>query len=140
MLRESFNTGWQTGAATNGLSGLFGGTGPAPKNVMLPYDSLQDVERTASAPGGAQAGFYPPVNLALSKKFDVPAEWADKLVMFEFEGVYTNSMVYINGDYAGGCLHGYSNFYVEANRFLRFGEPNELRVTVATANDTRWSW
>lgn len=138
MLRESFNTGWQTGAATNGLSGLFGGTGPAPKNVMLPYDSLQDVERTASAPGGAQAGFYPPVNLALSKKFDVPAEWADKLVMFEFEGVYTNSMVYINGDYAGGCLHGYSNFYVEANRFLKFGEPNELRVTVATANDTRW--
>ena len=138
MLREPFNTGWMTGAATNGLSGLFVKNGPAPKEVILPYDSLQDVERTESAPGGAQAGFYPPVNLALSKKFDVPAEWADKLVMFEFEGVYTNSMVYLNGDYAGGCLHGYTNYYIEANRFLKFGETNEIRVTVATANDTRW--
>lgn len=138
MLRQSFNAGWMTGASTNGLSGLFGASGPAPKSVTLPYDSLQDVERTPDAPGGAQAGFYPPVNLALSKKFDVPAEWEDKLVVLEFEGVYTNSMVYINGDYAGGCLHGYSNFYVEANRFLKYGQTNEVRVTVATSNDTRW--
>lgn len=138
MIRNSFNTGWMTGAATNTMSGLFSPGSMAPKQVTLPYDSLQDVQRDPKAPGGAQAGFYPPVNLALSKKFDVPAEWEDKVVIFEFEAVYTNSMVFINGDYAGGCLHGYSNFYVEANRFLKYGQTNEIRVTVATSNDTRW--
>lgn len=138
MIRKSFNTGWMTGASTNGMSGLFGNKGITPVAITLPYDSLQDVQRTPDAPGAAQAGYYPPVNHGFSKVFDVPAEWEDKAVILEFEGVYTNSMVYINGDYAGGCLHGYSNFYVKANRFLKFGQSNEIRVTVATANDTRW--
>lgn len=138
MLRQSFNTGWMTGASTNGLSGLFGGSGITPAPITLPYDCLQDVERTPTAAGGAQAGYYPPVNRGFNKYFDAPAEWEDKIVMLEFEGVYTNSMVFINGDYAGGCLHGYSNFYVNANRFLKFGQRNEIRVTIATANDTRW--
>ena len=49
---------------------------------------------------------------------------------FELEGVYMNAMVYINGDFAGQCPYGYSNFYIKADKFLKYGQENEIKVVV----------
>src|SRR5690625_6599578 len=56
----------------------------------------------------------------------------------EFEGVYMNAMVYINNDFAGQHPYGYSNFYIKADRFLKYGEENEIKVVARTADDSRW--
>ncbi len=47
-------------------------------------------------------------------------------------------MVYVNGDYAGQRPYGYSLFRVDAGRFLRFGEDNEIRVEARAHQDSRW--
>ena len=138
MIRESFNKNWYI-APPSGLAALMGGgAGMEKKEITLPYDIMLDEKRSADSPNGSSVAFYPYVAKTLEKTFFVPAEWADKTVIFEFEGAYMNAAVYINSDYAGGCPNGYSNFYVEANRFLKYGEENKISVSVHTAQDARW--
>lgn len=49
-----------------------------------------------------------------------------------------NAMVYINGDFAGQHPYGYSNFYIRADRFLKYGEDNEIKVVTKSSDDSRW--
>ena len=58
--------------------------------------------------------------------------------MFEFEGVYRDAVVSINGDFAAQRPNGYTNFYVKADPFLRHGEPNTIRVQARAHRDSRW--
>ena len=137
MLRKDFNKDWYIAPPT-GLAALMGAVVAEKKSITLPFDLMLDEQRSADSVNGPMNAYYPLVSRSLEKEFDVPAEWADKHVVFEFEGVYTHSMVYINGNYAGGCPHGYTNYLVEADRFLRYGEKNKLTVYFRTAVDSRW--
>ena len=58
----------------------------------------------------------------------MPEEHRGRRIFVEFEGVYRDAMVYVNGDYAGQRPYGYSLFRIDADRFLRFGQDNEIRV------------
>ena len=68
----------------------------------------------------------------------MPEEHRGRRILVEFEGVYRDAMVYINGDYAGQRPYGYSLFRVDADRFLRFGADNEIRVEARAHKDSRW--
>ncbi len=68
----------------------------------------------------------------------MPEEERGRRHLVEFEGVYRDAMVYVNGDYAGQRPYGYSLFRVDAGRFLRFGADNEIRVEARAHRDTRW--
>ncbi|MDY3888568.1 MAG: hypothetical protein SOZ17_05115, partial [Agathobacter sp.] len=48
----------------------------------------------------------------LFKKFVAPVEWADKNIFIEFEGVYKNSKVLLNGKEIGGQKYGYTGFFL----------------------------
>lgn len=133
MKSESFNTGWETVHAQKAFPF---GTVRVP--VMLPYDDLLNETRSPDAEGGVSSGFYPPHVATLEKRFFVPKEWSGQNVVLEFEGVYRDSMVYINREYAGGCGHGYTNYLVSANEFLKYGAENELRVIARSGRDSRW--
>lgn len=135
MIRRSFNDGWTVGAYT----GFFNMTrGEAPKPVTLPHDAAIHQERRASAATGHKKGFFADGTYQYEKKFFVPAEYRSNRVIFEFEGVYMNAMVYINGDYAGQHPYGYSQFYIKADRFLKYGEENEIKVVAKSGDDSRW--
>ena len=133
MKRESFNAGWEVVTTQKDFP-----FGTVRKPVMLPYDALLDETRTPDAAGGAGTGFYPAHVSTYEKKFIVPAEWADQHIVFEFEGVYSHSSVFINREYAGGCSHGYTNFLIIADGFLKYGEENEIKVTARCGADSRW--
>ncbi len=138
MIRQSFNQDWFI-APLSGLAALLGpGSGQEKKKVTLPYDVMLDEARTPDSPNGAAVAFYPFVSKSMEKTFFVPAEWEARTVVFEFEGIYMNSSVYINGDYAGGFPNGYSNFYVQADRYLKYGQENKISVTFHTSQDARW--
>ena len=51
-----------------------------------------------------------------------------------------NARVYVNGDYAGGYPHGYSNFYVCLDHFLKYGQENELKVIVNNGMELNSRW
>ena len=138
MIRKSFHTGW----VINPMDGyqLFlnpEGCKP-PVEVTLPYDAMQLETRSEKIPLGRNTGYYPSLETSYAKSFDVPEAWRDRCVFLEFEGVYRDSMVYINGQYAGGCPHGYTCFKVPCDPFLKYGENNTVKVMAKTHQDSRW--
>lgn len=135
MIRNSFNQGWTVGSNT----GFFHiSNEEPPKQITLPYDAMIMNQRNDQTESGGKKGFFPDRSYDYVKKFFVPAEYKDKRVTFEFEGVYMNAMVYINGDFAGQHPYGYSNFYIKADRFLKYGEENEIKVVTKSSDDSRW--
>ncbi|RCW43498.1 glycoside hydrolase family 2 TIM barrel-domain containing protein [Paenibacillus prosopidis] len=137
MLRKSFNDGW---LFSKGAGGLSLSRAVPEVEINLPHDAMILEERNPDCKNQNNTGFYPGGNYTYKKKFYVPHEYAEKNVIFEFEGVYMNAMVYINGDFAGKCPYGYSNFYVKANRFLKMGADNEIKVLVKNGAESNSRW
>ncbi|WP_405733373.1 DUF4982 domain-containing protein [Streptomyces sp. NBC_01537] len=141
MIRVSFNDDWQTRPKVNPFAELSGPKTPY-RPVTLPHDAMTGRERAApggevTMEGGAGA-YFPGGTYEYRKTFSVPEEHRGKRILFEFEGVYRDAVVYVNGDYAGQRPFGYSHFFIDADRFLRFGQDNEIRVEARTHRDSRW--
>lgn len=137
MIRDSFNYSWEVSPYKDFfLEGIQGRT--VKKKVILPHDAMIEQPRSPQAVSGRKKGYFPDGTYSYVKNFFVPKEYKNKRVFFEFEGAYMNAMVYINGDFAGQRPYGYSNFYIKADRFLRYGEENEIKVIVRSNDDSRW--
>lgn len=64
-----------------------------------------------------------------SKELDMPAEWEGKQVWIEFEGVFIQSEVFLNGQLVGTHTGGYTGFCYELTPLLKPGK-NKLAVRV----------
>ena len=53
------------------------------------------------------------------KEFDYQPDWRDKRLFLEFEGVYRNAEIFVNGEYMDRHLSGYTSYRV-AYRPLRW--------------------
>ncbi|WP_329222955.1 DUF4982 domain-containing protein [Streptomyces sp. NBC_01485] len=141
MIRTSFNDAWQVRPKVNPFAELSGHVVPF-RPVTLPHDAM--IEQRRAAPDGevtmdgAAGAYFPGGVFEYRKTFAVPEEYRGRRVFVEFEGVYRDATVYINGDYAGQRPYGYSQFRIDADRFLRFGEDNEIRVEARAHRDSRW--
>ena len=141
MIRTSFNDGWETRPKVNPFAELSGVVVPF-RAVTLPHDAM--IERDRAAPGGevtmegGAGAYFPGGAYEYRKTFAVAEERRGKRIFFEFEGVYRDAVVFLNGDYAGQRPYGYSTFLIDADRFLRFGQDNEIRVEARTHLDSRW--
>ncbi|UGQ11367.1 DUF4982 domain-containing protein [Yinghuangia sp. ASG 101] len=141
MIRSCFNDGWQVRPKASPFVELAGPSVPY-RQVTLPHDAMIGQERVppegeASMDAHARA-YFPGGVFEYRKAFFVPDEYRGRRVFLEFEGVYRDATVYVNGDYAGQRPYGYSGFLVDADRFLRFGRENEIRVEARTHQDSRW--
>lgn len=101
--------------------------------VLIPDDAAFAKGRSPKAESGKNGAYFESGLYTYEKEFEVPAGWADKIVLLEFEGVSPNATVYLNEKKIGGCSYGYSLFEVELAG-LKAGEKNHLRVV---ADDTR---
>jgi hypothetical protein len=108
--------------------------------VDLPHDAMIHEKRDPASPGGSALGYYPGGVYVYEKDFAVPQGWREKHVFFEFEGIYRNSKVVLNGEEAGGRPYGYARFFVRADSFLEFGEENTIRVVADNSQlpNSRW--
>ena len=125
MRKIAFNDGWTCRHAGDSGKG---------KPVMIPHDAMLDEKRTQESLGGINVGWFEGFDYVYEKEFSVPQEYEDFRVVFEFEGVYRNAEVYLNGKRAGFRPYGYTNFYVEANEFLHFGMKNQIQVIAHNAD------
>lgn len=143
MIRTSFNDNWTVGTKSGFFSEMTGKI-VEPKAITLPHDAMIERNRQKAVEGsnsGSHANsiaYYPEGEYDYKKTFFVPANYTEKRVSIEFEGVYKNAMVYINSDFAGQCPSGYMNFYIKADRFLKYGEENEIKVVCMNYKDSRW--
>lgn len=136
MSTTSFNRGWRVGPKISPFAQLQGGVEKV--EVTLPHDALISQPRSADAAGGGRTGYFPDGAFEYEKTFDVPDDWRDRRVSIEFEGVYRDAMVYVNGTFAGQRPNGYTPFTVALDPFLRYGQPNTIRVDARVHDDSRW--
>jgi beta-galactosidase len=62
------------------------------------------------------------------KKLDIPEAFKSKRLFLEFDGVMSNSTVYVNGNRVGGRPYGYSSFSCDITGAVRFGGENLIAV------------
>lgn len=139
MYKKNFNDKWTLLEGNFSTPATFLFMGGSGRDIHLPHDAMIHEERTPDTPNSQQTGFYPGGEYTYVKSFYAPDEWKEQTVLLEFEGVYQTAMVYINGDFVGKNLSGYSNFYICLDEYLRFGEEN--KVFVITQNigpNSRW--
>lgn len=97
-------------------------------NVELPHDWL--INDTANLYKSGD-GWY-------RRSFTVTGEELSGKVFLNFDGIYMDSTVYINGKKAGSWTYGYSAFELDITELLREGE-NEVLVKVCYREpNTRW--
>jgi beta-galactosidase len=137
VIRASFNADWAAGPGLTGFGGV-AGRSSAKAAVTLPYDAIRDLPRSADSDEGPRTGNFPGGLFEYSKTFDAPPEYRDRSVTLECEGVYRDAMVFINGEFVAQRPNGYTNFYVKADPYLRYGEPNTIRVQARAHQDSRW--
>ena len=108
------------------------------KPVTLPHDAQISEKRGEDISNGGH-GYFPGGIYTYEKNFAAPDEWKGKTVIAEFEGVYKNATVSLNGKDL--CFHpyGYTGFFAELEG-LNFDEDNTLTVVADNSQlpNSRW--
>lgn len=119
MKKSSFNENW----TYNG------------KTITLPHDAMLHSPRDPKAPCGSAGAFFPGGEYVYEKTFLNPGA---EHVLLQFEGVYKDTKVYVNGELAASAAYGYIPFFAELDKYLKEGE-NTVRVECSVVQpDSRW--
>lgn len=106
----------------------------------LPHDWSIEGDFSADHPARKEGGALPGGLGWYRKVFGAPREWQGKKVFVDFDGVYMNSEVFVNGNSLGVRPYGYSSFRYDLTPYLKWGERNVLAVKVdnSTQPNSRW--
>jgi beta-galactosidase len=72
------------------------------------------------------------------KNFFVPATDVGKRISLEFDGVFRDSQVWVNGHYLGREESGYDSFAYNISEFLNYGGKNVVAVRVDATLEEGW--
>lgn len=110
------------------------------RTVDLPHDWSIESRPDKDNPSGAGGGFFPGGVGWYRKTFSAPAEWQGKRVSVEFDGVYKDATVFLNGHKLGTHPYGYTSFSFDLTPNLNFNAPNVLAVRVdnSALPNSRW--
>ena len=131
MKKLDFNRGWTYRRIQE--------EGPG-QEIRLPHDAMISEKRTQDSAGGINTGWFEGYDYVYEKEFDVPKEEEGRYVSFEFEGVYHNAEIWLNGNRAAFRPYGYSDFFVDASKYLKYGEKNQIRVIARNADQPNSRW
>ncbi|ETZ22075.1 hypothetical protein N824_24435 [Pedobacter sp. V48] len=65
-----------------------------------------------------------------SKRINIPSGWKNKRVKLRFDGVYSDSEIWLNGKKIGKHLGGFTPFEIDITAFVKWNGDNELLVKV----------
>ena len=107
----------------------------------VPHDwSIEGPYSETNSTGGS--GGYLPAGIGWYRKhFTTPASFLDKEVSVQFDGVFMNADIYLNGHQIGHHSYGYTSFNIALTPFLAAaGNDNILAVRVANdvQPNSRW--
>ncbi|MDP5229136.1 MAG: DUF4982 domain-containing protein [Cellulophaga sp.] len=115
------------------------------RNINVPHDwSIEDLEGTNSpfdpnAHTQVNGGFTTGGTAWYRKSFIMPSNDSDKISTIQFDGVYMNAEVWINGNKLGTHPYGYTTFQFDITPYLLYGKDNVLAVKVKNfGENSRW--
>lgn len=137
MIRKNIDRGWEF---VNGKLYNIPGFGQPGKIVNLPHDFTIETDTYPEAPGGSLTGYYGGGVGTYTKILDIPKELSDKRILVEFDGVYMNATVELNGHVVTRHHYGYTPFHADLTPYVKIGKPNRLSVIVNNAAQPNSRW
>lgn len=125
--------------------------GPAARNfddrawrkLDLPHDWAVEAPFDSRASGShgfkAIGANFPERSIGWYRKsFFIPSTDDGKKISIEFDGIFRNSIVWINGHYLGIEPSGYSSFRYDVTDYLNYGSDNVVTVRVDASMEEGW--
>ncbi|TYA71746.1 glycoside hydrolase family 2 TIM barrel-domain containing protein [Seonamhaeicola marinus] len=136
---EDFNFNWKFIKGEHSSAETLSYNDTSWEDVRLPHDwsilAGYQKENTAASTGFSEGGigWY-------RKEFQVPKTDEGKAIWIEFDGIYNNAAVWINGTKLGFRPNGYASFSYDLTEHLNYGENNVVAVRVdhTAYVDSRW--
>lgn len=140
MQKSSLNQHWKLSHHLGSLMESISGGTDRPEEVNLPHDAMLAMKRSPDSPSGANTGYFEGENICYSKEFTVPSAEKDKVHYLYFDGVYTNPSFVINGAFVKKFHHGYVPCCMRIDKYIRYDEPNVLKVSIrgTALPNSRW--
>ncbi len=103
--------------------------------VELPFAKNGSVSHGSKAIGKN----YPEHSVGWYRKtFFVDSAWLGKKISVEFEGVFRDSKVWVNGFYLGNEPSGYTSFNYDLTEYLNYGADNVIAVRADASFEEGW--
>jgi beta-galactosidase len=106
------------------------------RTVHLPHDYV--VEGTFTPTADPSHGSLPVMTAWYRKTFVIPSSDKGKSVWVDFDGVYRDSIVYLNGIKLGEWQSGYTPFRYDISAIANYGGRNVLAVSVDPTHPEGW--
>lgn len=106
----------------------------------LPHDWSIEGTIDPQNPTGGSGGFFPAGVGWYRRTFTAPEAWRAKRISVEFEGIYMNATVYLNGHDLGTHPYGYSTFSHDLTPHLNPGGTNVLAIRVDQSKQPNSRW
>ena len=142
-IRASFDLGWKfsRGDFPGAQMPEFSESGW--RDLDLPHDWSIEGPFGEKEPSSF-CGAYLPTGIGWYRKrfrlHDSYPDSKDKKLTIEFDGVYQNSKVWINGQWLGKRPYGYVPFFYDLTPHVNFGEENIIAVKVDNSHQTNCRW
>jgi beta-galactosidase len=107
----------------------------------LPHDWSIAGPFSESEPSGPAGGYLTTGVGWYRKTFQLPRNHAGRRILLQFDGVYQNSDVWINGHHLGTRPYGFATFFYDLSPHLNFGnQPNLVAVRVDNSHQPNLRW
>jgi len=109
------------------------------RKLNLPHDWSIEGKFDEKNPAKPEGGGLPTGIGWYRKEFIAPINFKDRITTIEFDGVYKNSEIWLNGNLLGKRPFGYISFSYELSKYLKPGK-NIISVKVdnSAQPDSRW--
>ncbi|WP_158277344.1 glycoside hydrolase family 2 TIM barrel-domain containing protein [Opitutus sp. ER46] len=108
--------------------------------VDVPHDWSIGLPKDEKAPSSGGGGFFQTGVGWYRHHFHAPRQWRGQQVAVEFEGVYMNAEVWLNGVSLGRQPYGYSGFRFDLTPQLKPGADNVLAIRVDNSAQPNSRW
>lgn len=140
-LVEDFNFGWhfKLGDFPEAINAEFDTADW--RMLDLPHDWSIEGDFDELNPAKPEGGALPTGMGWYRKTFKMPEDYKNKSISIEFDGVYRNSEVWINGEYLGKRPFGYISFAYDLSQHLYYGEEENVIAVKADNSEqpnSRW--
>ena len=138
--RTSFNNNWKFSLGDVEGASVFTFDDNDWRQLNLPHDWAIEGEFSKDNPSGTGGGALPGGIGWYRKTFVADETYAGKKVFIDFDGVYMNSEVFINGVSLGKRPYGYISFRYDLTPYLKIGDENVIAVKVDNQEQPNSRW
>jgi len=138
--RMDFTEGWSFYLGDDTTASRPGYDDSAWRRLNLPHDWAIEGEFGKDNPSGPNGGALPGGVGWYRKTFRLDKADEGKQLRIDFDGVYMNSEVFINGHSLGVRPYGYISFSYDLTPYLRWGKKNVIAVRVDNSQQPNSRW